>query len=80
MEKKYTYEEIMAKMPETARKHIERVHQEIGRLKKQGGYDTLVRELKDGQRGYIVCLRDCGYINDVDFRRLIGLYVQNIRW
>lgn len=78
MERQYTYEEIMAKMPETARRHIESVHQEIGRLKEQGGYDTLIRERKDGQRGYIICLRDCGYINDVDFRRLIIKYVQ--RW
>lgn len=73
----YTYEDIMNKMPMTARKHIEDMHQHIAKVKEMG-HTQLVKEYKDGQRGYIICLRDLGYINDVDFRRLIIRYVQ--RW
>ena len=71
-----TYEDILNQLPNETAKKIESMSSEIDEYKRLGNFEKLVKEYKDTLRGYIVCLRDCGFLNDVDMRRLITRYVQ----
>lgn len=70
-----THEEILNDLPQDVARHIRRTSEAIDRYKEQG-HTELVRQYKDGERGYIIALRDCGFIGNVDMRRLIIRYVQ----
>ena len=70
-----THEEILNSLPKSVATHIMQVTDTIDRYKEQGHHE-LVRQYKDGERGYIVALRDCGLICNTDMRRLIVRYVQ----
>ena len=70
-----THEEILNSLPQDVARHIRQTSEAIDRCKEQG-HTELVRQYKDGERGYIIALRDCGFIGTVDMRRLIVRYVQ----
>lgn len=70
-----THEEILNSLPESIATYIRHTSKTIDRYKEQG-HTELVRQQKDVGRGYIIALRDCGFIGTVDMRRLIVRYVQ----
>ncbi len=70
-----THEEILNKLPQNVAKHIVDGEYWIKRYKEEM-YNGLATQHQNTMRGYIVCLRDCGYITDADMRKLIERYVQ----
>ena len=66
---KENYDRVYLTVPKGMKQRIEAV------AKEQGNHE-MVRQYKDGERGYIVALRDCGLICNTDMRRLIVRYVQ----
>ena len=70
-----TYEDILNQLPNETANRIVTMSSTIDRNIKQG-FDELAEAHMNTLRGYIVCLRDCGFLNDLDMRRLITRYVQ----
>ncbi len=66
-------EKIMAEMPKNHADRIVSMSDGIG-IGLERGLTDYVKQHRCHLRGYIICLRDCGYVDNLEMRRLVAFF------
>ena len=73
----YKNDDVLSRLPQKVAKHIEHL-KHYGKMYKAENHNGLVMQNKNILRGYIICLRDCGMIEDDELKPMIERFVE--RW